>query len=233
MSAKSVTFKGKTYELDKGGFLAKLGLWDKNFANGMAEMLGICGGLTDRHWVFINYLREKYFNEGTIPVVILACAENKFRLKEFKSLFPTGYHRGACKIAGLNHEFMFQANYSLCSYEIRGGVNSRYNFCMLGYLKDFNDWDEGFIYAVLQERENPIEVTDEHKKIIYYLRNYFSETKNIPNIIDTCRDNDLSFSDFKNLFPYGYRRGACRMAGLPFCPAYKQEDIEQVRKNSK
>ena len=96
-----VTFKGKTYSLDDHGFLDPPDQWEEGFAEGMARMVGITGGLAERHWQVVNYLRRKFLEEDTVPVVVLACADNKMRLSELRSLFPTGYHRGACKIAGL------------------------------------------------------------------------------------------------------------------------------------
>jgi tRNA 2-thiouridine synthesizing protein E len=108
---RTITFNEKTYSLDEHGFLFPPEQWDENFANGMAETLEIYGGMTEKHWAFIRYLRKKFIEEETVPVVVIACAENKLRLREFKRLFPTGYHRGACKIAGINHEFMYKTNY--------------------------------------------------------------------------------------------------------------------------
>jgi len=66
-------------------------------------------GTEEKHWSFIRYLRKKFLEEKTVPVVVLACADNDLRLSEFKLLFPTGYHRGACKIAGINYDFMYKA----------------------------------------------------------------------------------------------------------------------------
>ena len=42
------TFAGKEYSLDGGGFLDHPGQWDEGFAEGMAQSLGIEGGLSER-----------------------------------------------------------------------------------------------------------------------------------------------------------------------------------------
>ena len=101
MDTNSITFKNKVYTLDKNGFLNPPDQWDKIFADGMAHKVGIEGGLSEKHWDFISYLRNKFVNERIVPVVVIACMENQLRLNEFRKLFPTGYHRGACKIAGM------------------------------------------------------------------------------------------------------------------------------------
>jgi len=101
-TAKTVTFgEGKTYTLDQYGFLDPPQQWDEDFANGMARLQGIYDGLTKEHWDFITYIREKFLTEKNLPLLVTACADNHLRLAKLKSLFPTGYFRGACRIAGL------------------------------------------------------------------------------------------------------------------------------------
>ncbi len=48
------------------------------------------------------------------------------------------------------------------------------------------------------------------------VRDYFDEHRNSPTVYETCSITGLSLDDLHELFPDGYRRGACRMAGLPF-----------------
>ncbi len=99
-AAKTVTFgEGKTYTLDQYGFLVQPERWDEDFANGMARLQGIYDGLTKEHWDFVSYIREKFLAEKDLPLLVVACADNNLRLGKLKSLFPTGYFRGACRIA--------------------------------------------------------------------------------------------------------------------------------------
>ncbi|MBW2455613.1 MAG: TusE/DsrC/DsvC family sulfur relay protein, partial [Deltaproteobacteria bacterium] len=101
-AARTVTFAGnRTYSLDAKGFLDPPDQWDDAFSEGMARQESIHGGLTEAHWSFIHYLRGKFLNDKTVPLLVHACADNKLRLGRLKSLFPTGYHRGACRIAGI------------------------------------------------------------------------------------------------------------------------------------
>ena len=106
----------KDYTFDDHGFLDPADQWDENFAEEMAVGLGIVGGLTEEHWQVIRYLRKMFLEEGSVPAIFYTCADNKIRLDRMKSLFPMGYVRGACRIAGI--DFATFADYTLwLSYE--------------------------------------------------------------------------------------------------------------------
>ena len=215
MDQKTITFNDKEYTLDSHGFLDPIDQWDANFAEGMARNLGIHEGLTEAHWKFINYIRDAYFSEQTVPVVVTACFDNGLHLADLRQLFPAGYHRGACKIAGLNHAVMCDINIWL-SYEMLPADKTEPIVGSLGFLKNMDEWDERFAHGVAREWGLPDGLTGEHWRIIHYLQDFYRNTGKIPTIIDTCRTNEISLDEFGTLFPGGYRRGACRAAGLPF-----------------
>jgi tRNA 2-thiouridine synthesizing protein E len=215
MNEKEVTFKGKKYSLDRHGFLDPPDQWDENFVEGIARTLGIHTGLTEDHWTFIRYLREKFIKEKTVPVVVAACADNKLRLSRLRALFPTGYHRGACRIAGINFEFMRDVNIWL-TFESIPPMETEHEVDELGFLKDFKQWNERFTYWVVRNWDLPDGVTEEHWRIIRYLREFYSKRKNIPTVYELCKFNKIGIDELGELFPRGYRRGACRAAGLPF-----------------
>lgn len=215
MKTNSIEFGNKTYTLDKHGFLSPSEQWDETFAEGMAKHLGISGGLKDKHWKIIHYLRSKFVKEKVVPVVVIACMDNDLRLGEFRELFPTGYHRGACKIAGINYEFMYKFNMWL-TFETRPILKNQYKMTPLGFLEDFEKWDKRFASLVASELDLPEGLTDRHWAIINFLREFFGKSNNIPTFYETCKANDLNIQDLGKLFPDGYRRGACRIAGLPF-----------------
>jgi tRNA 2-thiouridine synthesizing protein E len=216
-ATREVTFGERTYSLDEHGFLLPSDQWDEAFAEGMALLQGIYGGLTDDHWRFIRYLRSKFLDEHTVPLLVFACADNSIRLSKLHALFPTGYHRGACRIAGLNFEFMKQVNI-WHTYETPPAPTDRYPITATGFLERFEDWDEGFAARVAAEWQLPGGLTDRHRQIIHYLRDHYRNHRNIPTAFRMCADNQLDLDEFRALFPGGYRRGACRMAGLPFFP---------------
>lgn len=215
-SLKKISFgDGKIYTLDRHGFLDPSEQWDEAFAQGMAKTLGIIGGLTLAHWKFIYYLRKKFVEEKTVPLVVHACADNKLRLSKLGQLFPTGYHRGACKIAGINYRFMAENNLWL-TYESYVVLKSKYEVTPLGFLENFEKWSVDFAQLVASEWELPQGLSEKHMKILNYLRDTYRKTKQIPTVFATCKANRIGLEELRRLFPGGYRRGACRMAGLPF-----------------
>ena len=139
-TTKTVTFEeGKTYTLDQYGFLDQPEQWDEDFANGMARLHGIYGGLTQDHWDFISYIREKFLVEKTLPLLVVACVDNNLRLGKLKSLFPTGYFRGACRIAGVNYAFICDVNI-WHTYETAERLAPEHEITPQGFLKDFDQW---------------------------------------------------------------------------------------------
>ena len=60
------------------------------------------GNLTEKHWQVIRYLRSEYEKTRKVPTIYAACAAVGIDIDEFSELFPSGYHRGAVRIAGLN-----------------------------------------------------------------------------------------------------------------------------------
>jgi len=215
MNRKTILFGGKKYTLDRHGFLDPPHQWDENFAEGMAGEMGIDGRLTEDHWKFIRYLRKKFIDEETVPFMVQACAENELRLSRFRALFPAGYHRCACKIAGINFDFMRENNLWL-TYESIPAVETEHKVDELGFLLDFEKWNERFVLWVVRSWDLPEGLTDEHWKIIRYLRDFYHKTKNIPTVYELCQANNVGLNRLGELFPKGYRRGACKAAGLPF-----------------
>jgi tRNA 2-thiouridine synthesizing protein E len=215
-SAKTVTFgQGKTYTLDPYGFLDPPEQWDEDFAHGMARLQGIYNGLTGEHWAFISYIRNQFLVEKTLPLLVVACAENHLRLDKLQSLFPTGYFRGACRIAGLSHRFLCEVNL-WHTYETVRRLEPQYTVSPQGFLEDFSQWDERFANLASAAWGLPDGLTAKHWEIIRFLRNYYQTANNIPTLYEVCEAHHLDLDGFQALFPEGYRRGACLIAGLPF-----------------
>lgn len=93
----------RSYEVDEMGFLLDPNEWDEAFAEGMARDLGIPQGLTEAHWAIIRFIRREFGNTGQCPLVFTTCRANHLSLRELEALFPSGYLRGACILAGLSY----------------------------------------------------------------------------------------------------------------------------------
>ena len=213
---KTVTFgEGKVYSLDAFGFLDPPEQWDEDFAQGMARMQGIYDGLTEEHWGFIGYIREQFTVKKQLPLMVEACTANNLRLRKFRSLFPTGYLRGACRIAGINNDFMIHSSI-WHSYETVPHLQREFEVTPQGFLVDFNLWTERFAHIASCKWGLPEGLTSVQWEVIHFLRNYYQITNNIPTVLEICQAHNLDIDDLQTLFPGGYRRGACLIAGLPF-----------------
>ena len=212
-----VTFGNKTYSLDDYGYLEHPDLWDEGFADGMAPRIGITSGLQDDHWLIIHYLRHQMEDADTVPFFVTACMDLGLRISQFRRLYPTGFMRGACRAAGFSFKFIAERN-ALLTYENLPSIWTSYELCPMGYLLSFESWDRTFADLVAKDWDLPAGLTEVHWQVIRFLRQRFGETGNVPLVYEACRANNLDLNGFHALFPTGYRRGACRIAGLPFVP---------------
>lgn len=221
-----VSFGDHTYTLDDCGFLNPPDQWDEDFAEGMARQLGILGGLTEAHWRFVRYLRKGFIVERAVPSVVHACMANGLSLNGLRRLFPMGYLRGACRIAGIDYDFICSVNFLVTyetdwsSYDTIRELGDKYELGACGFLKNFDEWDGDFAVAVSREWDLRGGLTDRHHEIIAFLRDFFAEHRRVPTLYETCKANSSSLKEFDEVFPSGYRRGACRAAGLPLFVRY-------------
>ncbi len=207
----------KKFEVDANGFLVEPQKWDADFAQAIAPGLGIAGGLTEDHWCVVTYVRTQFNQTGQCPMVHEVGKHCGLRLANMKRLFPTGYLRGVCKLAGLTYleeqvhsSWLPVARMSAAKIPLRERV---YRINYRGFLLYPEDWDEE--YAVFKAREMGVEeLTDEHWKVIKYLRDQFGTTGNVPTVYETCEKNGLELEDMGRLFPSGYHRGAVKISGL-------------------
>jgi len=83
-----------------------------------------------------------------------------------------------------------------------------------GFLLDHACWNEEVAKAI-SAGEGIKVLTEEHWKIIYYLRNHYRRFHLIPMISKICKETGYSLKRIYELFPSGPARGACKIAGLP------------------
>jgi tRNA 2-thiouridine synthesizing protein E len=84
--------------LDEDGFLAVSGDWTPSLAEQVAREAGIAP-LSAKHWEIIDFVRERYFSIGALPVMRLVCRAAGLEPSQGHQLF------GSCKnlwlVAGL------------------------------------------------------------------------------------------------------------------------------------
>jgi tRNA 2-thiouridine synthesizing protein E len=216
----SFSHKGKAYEVDSVNFLTNFNDWDENFAEGLAPQLGIPQGLTKEHWDVINWIRQYFAGKGVCPNVYETCRGCGLRISEMRRLFPTGYWRGACKLAGLisGGAHLGPTFHPISLPEtipFMEAYNKTYEIDVRGFLVNPDDWDE--YYAVYRAHEMKIhggKLSDGHWKIIKFLREGYQKNKEIPTIYETCEANQIDIKELERLFPDGYHRSAVKLAGL-------------------
>lgn len=209
-------YRNRHYRIDEDGFLLNPAQWDSDFAEGMAPKLEIPHGLSGEHWRIINFIRETYLKIGRCPLVYQTCKLNGIHLKELKALFPTGYLRGACKLAGISYREGFMEGFPSEGEkpDHDGTPEKSYEVDVRGFLIDPHDWDEQFAIFKAYEMKMPEKLTEGHWQVIRFLRESFKKNHRVPTIYETCESLRLSIDELEKLFPDGYHRGAVKISGL-------------------
>ena len=212
------TFKGKAFQVDSEGFLLDYRKWSEEFADGLAPSHKIPDGLTQKHFEVIYFIRNTLSEYGKCPLIYQTCKMNGLRLRELKKLFPTGYLRGACKLAGLTYKEGYLHHYTYLPIPAKESeaipVDKIYRIDIRGFLVDPSDWDEQFAIFRANDMKMPTNLTDKHWQIIYFLRDSYKKNNVVPTVFDTCEANNIEIEELEQLFPDGYHRGAVKIAGL-------------------
>ena len=87
-------------EVDAEGFLTNPEQWNEPLAQAIAVENGI-PELTDRHWLVVKFMRERYIATGTAPSIRALGKESGVPVKELYQLFPKGPAKLAAKIGGV------------------------------------------------------------------------------------------------------------------------------------
>src|SRR5215207_4216627 len=87
-------------DVDAEGFLTDPEQWNETIANGIARENGI-PELTDRHWLVVRFMRERYLATGMAPSIRALGKESGVPIKELYQLFPKGPAKLAAKIGGI------------------------------------------------------------------------------------------------------------------------------------
>ena len=83
-----------------------------------------------------------------------------------------------------------------------------------GFIQEPDKWNEDVAKALAQT-EGVEEMTEDHWKVVNYLRNYYLEYGVAPMIRKLCKETGFKLNKIYELFPSGPAKGACKVAGLP------------------
>jgi len=212
------SYRGKTYDVDRMGFLLRCDEWDEDFATGMAPQVSIEGGLTEKHWSVIRHIRDVFRLTGECPLVFQTCSVNKLSYRDFHKLFPTGYLRGACLLAGITYKDRNIDYYGESSFiqgtRPRPPQEKVYRVDVFGFLVEPSEWDEAFAVNRAYDMRISGGLGAQHWKIIHFLRDSYNKTHAVPTVVECCEANDVELDELERLFPQGYHRGAVKIAGL-------------------
>ena len=87
-------------DVDAEGFLSDPEQWNEEIAQAIAAETGITE-LTERHWLVVRFMRNRYLASGTAPSIRTLGKESGVPIKELYQLFPKGPAKLAAKIGGI------------------------------------------------------------------------------------------------------------------------------------
>jgi len=82
-----------------------------------------------------------------------------------------------------------------------------------GFMNEPEKWNEEIAKA-LATTEGVDDLTEEHWKLVHYLRDYYLKYGIAPMIRKLCKETGFSLKKVYELFPSGPAKGACKVAGL-------------------
>jgi len=83
-----------------------------------------------------------------------------------------------------------------------------------GFIDSFDNWSEEWVQYV-KSVEGIKEMTEEHRKIINVLQDYYKKNGIAPMVRVLSKVTGFKLKHIYELFPSGPGKGACKMAGLP------------------
>ncbi len=82
-----------------------------------------------------------------------------------------------------------------------------------GFMAHPDQWNDEIAKALAASEGVP-EMTDEHWRLVRYLRDYFLKNGVAPMVRKVCKDMKMDNKQLYVLFPSGPAKGACKVAGL-------------------
>ena len=87
-------------DVDAEGFLTDPHQWNERIAEEIARQSGV-PALTERHWMVVRFMRERYLESGSAPSIRSLGKESGVPIKELYQLFPKGPAKLAARIGGI------------------------------------------------------------------------------------------------------------------------------------
>lgn len=84
-----------------------------------------------------------------------------------------------------------------------------------GFLAHPEEWNQEMAEILAKAEEGIEALTDDHWRIIHYIRNYYQEKNLAPMVRKVCKNTGFPLKYIFELFPSGPAKGACKVAGLP------------------
>jgi TusE/DsrC/DsvC family sulfur relay protein len=84
-----------------------------------------------------------------------------------------------------------------------------------GFLLHPEEWDDEVAKFLAKQEEGIDRLSEEHWKIIKYIRDYYLEKQLAPMVRKICQTTGFTLKHVYELFPSGPAKGACKLAGLP------------------
>lgn len=83
-----------------------------------------------------------------------------------------------------------------------------------GFMQEPDLWNKE-VAAALATTEGVDTLTEDHWKLVEYLRDYYLQFGVAPMIRKLCKQTGYDLKTIYTLFPSGPAKGACKVAGLP------------------
>jgi TusE/DsrC/DsvC family sulfur relay protein len=205
------------YRVDTHGFLLDGRQWDEGFVRAMAPSTGIPGELTEPHWQALYFVRNTFDKMTACPLLYIAFQRNDLGIGDLKELFPSGYLKSVCKLAGITYrEAKIQQTWidEHIVHYTRLYERKEYPLDEHGFLHNPADWDECFAVRTAAGWRMNRFLTETHWQVIYFLRKGFIQDRSIPKAEAVAAALGLDVCAIAALFPDGYDQGALKIAGL-------------------
>jgi len=82
-----------------------------------------------------------------------------------------------------------------------------------GFIQEPDKWNEK-VASALASTEGVEELTENHWKVVTYLREYYAKFEVAPMIRKLCKETGFPLKEIYEMFPSGPAKGACKIAGL-------------------